>query len=105
PRPARSPHQEERNWRGDEPSADKNELPSEAIRQSSCDVIRQRLGDAEDDDEGENRGLRREVELLFRDRRQEGALQSDHRTDEGVDDDEERELPQVLTDTKTHGDH
>src|SRR5262249_35210068 len=63
------------------------------------------VGQAEDDDQGEDRGLRRKVEVLFADRWQDGPLQADHRADEGVDDDEQRELPDVLTQSETHLSH
>jgi len=36
------------------------------------------------------------VKVLFRDRRQDAALEADHRADEGVDGDEQRELREVL---------
>ena len=37
------------------------------------------------------------MELLFRDRRQDAALEADHRADERVDQHQQRELTQVLT--------
>jgi hypothetical protein len=44
------------------------------------------------------------VEFLLRDRRQDAALHADHRAHEGVHDDQQRELPEVLTQAQTHGD-
>ncbi len=38
----------------------------------------------------------REVEVLLGDRGEDRALHPDHRADEGVDDHEQRELPEVL---------
>ena len=71
-------------------------LATEAIGEAAGEVVRERLRHAEDDDEREHRGLRGEVKLLLGDRRQDAALHADHRADEGVDDDEQRELREVL---------
>src|SRR5207244_10543198 len=54
-----------------------------------------RLGDAERDDEGEDRRLRGESEVALADEREHASLEPDHRADEGVQPDEERELSGV----------
>jgi hypothetical protein len=41
------------------------------------------------------------MKLLFGDGRQQGPLEADHRPDEGVDDDEQRELPEILANVET----
>ena len=58
--------------------------------------VRERLGEAERDDEREHRGARLEVEVRFADQRQGRALEPDHRADERVDSDQQRELRGVL---------
>jgi hypothetical protein len=72
-------------------------LATEAIGEATGEVIGERLGDAEDDDEREHRGAGGEVEVVLGDRRQDAPLHSDHRADECVDDNQERELREVLT--------
>ena len=54
PGPRRRPHQEQRYGCRDEPARDEDRLPSEPVRQSSGEVVRERLDDAEDDDERED---------------------------------------------------
>jgi hypothetical protein len=63
-------------------------LASQTVREPARQVVGQRLGQAEDDDEGDDPGPRGEVEVLLGDRRKDAALQPHHRADEGVDDDE-----------------
>ena len=103
PVPARRPHQQERHRDGDQPPGDQHVLAAEAVRQPAGAVVRERLRDAEHDDERQHRGARGELELLLGDRRQDAALHADHRADERVDDDEQRELREVLAKTQTHG--
>ena len=66
-----------------------------SVGEPAGEVVGERLGDAEDDDEREDRGPCREMEVLLGDRRQDAALHADHRADERVDDDEQRELREV----------
>ena len=96
-----------RNGHGhrDEPAEDEHVLAPEAVGQPSGAVVRQGLRDAEHDDERQDRGSRRELKLLFRDRRQDTALQADHRADKCVDDDKESELPEVFSQSEAHGGH
>src|SRR5207237_170354 len=75
-------------------------LAAESIREASREVVGCSLDDAEDDDEGENRGSRGEVELPLGERRQDGALEPNHGADEGVDDDQQGELRQVCNDAQ-----
>ena len=73
-----------------------------AVRQAAGAVVGERLRDAEHDDEGQHGGARGELELLLRDRRQDAALHADHGADERVDDDQQRELPEVLAQAEAH---
>src|SRR5204862_5348604 len=52
-------------------------------------------GHAEHDDERQHCRACREMKLLLGDRRKDRALEADHRADERVDDDEQRELREV----------
>ena len=74
-----------------------------AVRESSSNVVRDRLGQAKDADEGQDGGPSRKLKLLFRKDRQDAALHPDHRTNEGVDDEEHRELSDVLAEPQTNG--
>ena len=69
PAPGRRPHQEERHRRRDEPPGDEDVLAPEAIREAAGELVRERLGHAEDDDERQDGGSGGEVELLLRDGR------------------------------------
>ena len=65
--------------------------------------VRQRLRDAEGDDERQHRRARGELEVVAADERQRRALEADHRADEGVDGDEQRELRGVLAQPQPDG--
>jgi hypothetical protein len=71
------------------------------VREPARAVIGECLGHPEHDDERQHGRACRELELLLGDRRQDAALQADHRAHEGVDDHEERELREVLAKTQT----
>ena len=64
-------------------------LPAKPVRQSAGAVVRERLRNAEDHDDGQHRGASGELKFLFGDRRQDAAFHPDHRANEGVDDDEQ----------------
>jgi hypothetical protein len=65
------------------------------IGESTREIVRQCLRCAEDDDEGKHGAACDQVELVFGKRRQNAPLDADHGTDEGVHDDEQRELREV----------
>ncbi len=89
----------------DQPPGDQHVLATQTVRQSAGAVIGERLRHAEHHDEGQHGGTRGELELLLRDRRQDAALHADHRADERIDDDQQRELTEVLAQTQAHGAH
>jgi hypothetical protein len=60
----------------------------------------QGLDQPEGDDEREHRDAGGEVELVASDQRQRRALEADHRADEHVDCDQQRELRKVLAQPK-----
>jgi hypothetical protein len=60
------------------------------------DEIGKGLDDAEADDEGDDERRRGDAELLRADQRHDRSLDPDHAADEGVNQDEQRELPPVL---------
>jgi len=105
PRPRRRPHQQERHRGRNDPAGHQHVLATEAVREPSCEVVRERLGDAEHDDEGEHRRPGRQMKFLLGNRWQDGSLHSHHRTYEGIDHDEQRELRQVFAQAETHGGH
>src|SRR4029077_991729 len=70
------------------------------IGECSCRQIRDRLGEAERDNEGEDRRSGCELEVVFADERQNAALESDHAAHERVESNEERELRRVLAQTE-----
>src|SRR5262245_14832852 len=74
-----------------------------AIGPSARAIVGHRFRKTKDDDERQERRASREVELLLRQRRQDASFQTDYRADEGVDDDEERELRKVLAKTQVYG--
>ena len=89
----------------EEPAEHEQALSSGAVGERSRREVGQRLRGAERDDEGEDRGLRLEPEVLLPDQRQHGPLHSDHGADERVDPDEECELRRVLPQTELDGGH
>src|SRR5207253_2928106 len=67
----------------------------EPLGKSTRSQVRERLGGAESDDEGEDRRRRAETEVLFADERQHASLQTDHSANERVQADQQRELVSV----------
>lgn len=93
--PTRRRHQEERDRRREQPPDDQDRFAPDAVGETPRDVVRKRLRDAEDDDERQNGALRREMKFVLGDRGEDRPLHPDHRANEGVDDDEQRELREV----------
>ncbi len=71
-------------------------LAAETVGESTSKVVGQCLGDAEDDDERQDRGACHNVKLLLGDSGQDAAFQADHPADEGIDQHQQRELSEVF---------
>src|SRR5437867_4875098 len=87
---------EERHRKGEQPPGHKDRLAADAVGHARSDEVDDRLRDAKADDERGDGGLRGESELLLAEERQHRPLQPDHRAHEGVQDDEDRELREIL---------
>jgi hypothetical protein len=96
PPPGRRVDDQERDGQREEPSGDQDWLPSDPVGDARGQQVEDRLGDAEAHDEGSDGGLRAEAELLLAQERQHRPLQADHGADEGIQDDEQRELRKIL---------
>jgi hypothetical protein len=96
PGPARRKRDQERHRQRQRPAQDQQPAAAEALGAHAGTQVRERLGEPEGDDEREHRGARTETEVGLADQRQRRALEADHRPDEGVDSDEQRELREVL---------
>ena len=75
-------------------------FPADSVRQPACGVVRQRLGHAEDHDEGQRGEPGGQVELALREERNNAALDADHPAHEGIHDDEQGKLREILTKTQ-----
>ena len=75
-------------------------LRPHTIGELSGDQIGERLDHAEADDEGDDKRRRGDAELFRADQRHDRALDPDHAADEGVDQDQQRELRPVLLEPK-----
>ena len=78
-----------------QPAISRRRRPARCGERAGAEVG-ERLGDAEGDDERQDRGARGQAEVLAADERQRRAFQADHRADERVDRDQQRELRAVL---------
>ena len=96
PAPARPPADHERHRQADEPAQHQHVLAAIKVGEMSRDEIGDRLDDAEADDEGDDNGGRCDLELFGADQRNHRPLQPHHAADEGIDEDEQRELLPVL---------
>jgi hypothetical protein len=103
PAPARRDRDHEWDRQRERPAGDQ-QPPAPGPRGSgSREEIRQRLGDAEGDDEREHCRARAQAEVLLPDERQRRALEPDHRSHERVDGDQQRELGGVLAQPELDG--
>ena len=100
PVPRGRPHQEERHRHRDDPAGDEHVSPADSVRQPAGGVVRQRLGHAEDDNERERGEPGGQVKFALGEKRENGALDADHRADEGVDDYQQGELREVFAKTQ-----
>ena len=96
PSPGRGPDQQQRHRDADQPPGHQYRLAAVAIRQGAGEEVGGRLHDAERGDEGQRGGERREPELGFSEKGENGSFLADHAPDEGVDCDQQGELGQVL---------
>jgi hypothetical protein len=96
PFPGRGKHDHKRDRQADEPTGDQDLLAPNPVGEAPGEEVRQRLDETEGDDEGEGNGPRGPPELLLRQERHDRPLQPGHPANEGVDDDEQGELFQVL---------
>jgi hypothetical protein len=87
---------------GNQPAGHQHVLAAQAVRQPARAVVGARFRDAKHDDERQDRCARGEVELVLGHGGKDAALQSDHRTDKGIHDDEQDELAEVFSEPKTH---
>ena len=87
---------QQRDGQRDRPAGDEQPPAAEPRGEAPGAEVGQRLGEPEGDDERQHRGLGGRAEVLAADQRQRRALQADHRADERVDRDQERELRGVL---------
>ena len=103
PAPARSPDQQQRHGKADDPTGDEDGLAADAVGERAREEVGDRLDDTERGDERQRGGERGEVERPYCEQRQHGPFLADHPADEGVDADEQRELREVLAQTQTDG--
>jgi hypothetical protein len=96
PSPGGREDQQQRHRQADEPAGQQHRLATEPVGEGAGEVVDDRLGDAEGDDEGQHRGVAGQGELLLGQQRQHRAFLPDEPTDERVDPDQQRELRQVL---------
>ncbi len=94
--------QHERHWEADDPTCHQHRLARVPISEQAGHEIHAGLDQTEGDDEREDHHLRADAEFLGADERDDRALESHHAADEGVDQDEERELREVLPEPKAH---
>src|ERR1051326_6664381 len=105
PPPALRPENEQWNGQRDQPSDQQCGPTSVPIGQPSGREIRERLRKAEDRDERENGSRGGDAELFPGDDRQDRPLETNHRADERVHDDEQRELLPVRSKAERNGCH
>ncbi len=79
----------------EQPAGNEQPLPPDTVGERAGCEVRERLRQSERHDEGEDRGLRRQLEVLLADQREDRSLEADHGADERVDPDEQRELAGV----------
>ena len=76
----------------EQPPEDEEAATPDPVGQTACGEVGERLRHSEGDDEGENRTRRGEAEVVLADQRKDAALEADHRSDQSVQRDEQREL-------------
>src|SRR5207253_5835445 len=86
-----------------EPARDEQRLAAEPVGELPGEQVGERFDDAEADKEGKDDGLRDEPKVCLGDEWDDGALKPHQRSDEGIDDDEQRELTPVGAQAKPDG--
>src|SRR3990172_2058554 len=96
PSPRGGPHQQEGNGQSDDPAADKEPLPPDPVGKPPRRQVPKGLDEPEPHDERQDDTRGGQPEPPLRDERQDRPLQPHHPSDEGVDQDQERKLGEVL---------
>jgi rhodanese-related sulfurtransferase/predicted transcriptional regulator len=102
PGPGGRPDQQQRHRDRDDPAGHEHRLAAEPVHPGAGDVVGGGLGEPEDQDEGQARGVVRHAEDLPAQQRHHGALLAEHAAHQGVDRDQQHELGQVLSQAKGH---
>ena len=100
PIPIRRPHKDEGDRNGNDPTAHQHALSSEPFGPPSRHVIGGCFRHSEYHDERKYGGSGGQVELTFGDGRKNAPFHADHRADESVDDNEQRELSGIFPESK-----
>ena len=91
----------------DDPARDEHRLAAVAICQGARREVGERLGQPERNEERQRRRRRGQPELALREQREDAPLLPDHRADQRVDADQQRELPDIRAeaqpDVRRHG--
>ena len=95
PVPRRREADQQRHGQRQRPADDQHPPARVPLGKAAGEEVRDRLAEAEGEDEGQDRGLRREAELALADQRHHAALKAHHRTNERVQRDEQGELQRV----------
>ena len=75
---------------------------TEAVREASGKIIGEGFGNSEDDDESQDGYLGCQVELLHGYGRQDAALHADHCPYKSIDDDQQRKLAEIFTQSEAN---
>src|SRR5438477_436335 len=89
PAPARRPDDEQGHREPGEPDRDEQRLAADPVGELPGEQVGERFDDAKADQEGQDDGLRDEPRVHLGNERDDGALESRHRSDEGIDRDEQ----------------
>jgi hypothetical protein len=103
--PGGSQPDQQRHRQRDQPADDEETLPADPLGDVAGGEVRERLGEAERDDEGEDRRVRAQGEVLLPDQREDAPFETDHRTDQRVQRHEQRELAGVRAQAEPDGPH
>ena len=100
--PGRGETDQQRHRQRHEPADHEQPFASQPLGQLAGGEVRERLGGAEGNDEGENRRGRAQPEVLLAHERQHTSLEADHGADERVQPDEQAELAGVRAQPEPH---
>ena len=94
--------EDDQKWHGQskQPARDEHPLATNTVTESARKEVGSRFDDAEAHNEGEDSYGGSQTEHLLTKQRHDAALESHHTADKGVDDDQQRELLPVGTQTK-----